>query len=54
MSATCTVCGFENSDKNPTLSESYKDNTYYFCCPLCQGTFRALPEHFISGKKVLG
>ncbi|HBI04061.1 MAG TPA: transcriptional regulator [Paenibacillaceae bacterium] len=50
MDHKCDVCGFEIESKNanPDLKEDYQGKTYNFCCPLCQATFKTLPEQFVT------
>lgn len=50
MSHKCDVCGFEieTENANPNLTQEHQGKTYNFCCPLCQATFKTLPEQFES------
>lgn len=49
----CSVCGYEieSENANPQLAESYNGKTYRFCCPLCQSTFKTLPEKFANSMR---
>lgn len=44
----CNVCGFEieSGKANPSLTETHNGKEYTFCCPLCQSTFKTLPDKF--------
>jgi signal transduction histidine kinase/YHS domain-containing protein len=32
-------------------STVYRDKTYYFCCPVCQGAFTREPEFYLNGSQ---
>ena len=44
------VCGLE-VEKNPSLSYTYKGETYYFCLNKDLETFKKSPEEYVGKKK---
>ncbi len=47
-SGNTSVCPVMNGEINKSISFTYKDKDYYFCCPVCVNTFKANPEKYIS------
>jgi YHS domain-containing protein len=49
--ARCPISGevFTVTDKSPKAE--YEGKTYYFCCPGCEGKFKADPKRYLSGPK---
>ena len=48
--AVCPVTGEKFKVTEATLSASYKDKVYYFCCPGCDKPFIANPEKYLNKK----
>ncbi|KAF0126866.1 MAG: copper/silver-translocating P-type ATPase [Elusimicrobia bacterium] len=52
-SAVCPVTGEKVKVDKDTISMSYKDRVYYFCCPGCDGSFAAEPEKYAVKEKAV-
>ena len=48
--AACAVTGEKVKVAEDTISMSYKDKIYYFCCPGCDKSFIANPEKYLNKK----
>lgn len=42
------VCGAVIQPQKAHGSVKYQDETYYFCCPVCQGAFQTNPELYLA------
>ena len=42
------VCGAIIQPQQAYGSVQYKDQRYYFCCPVCQGAFQSDPEMYLT------
>ncbi len=51
--AVCPVTGEKFKVTAETLSASYKDKVYYFCCPGCDKPFMANPEKYLNKKQAV-
>ena len=48
VKATCPVMGDTFTIKENTPHQEYKGKHVYFCCPACEGQFKANPEKYIQ------
>lgn len=42
------ICPVMGGTASKDISYTYKDKTYYFCCPMCIGKFKKDPEKYVS------
>lgn len=42
------ICPVMGGNASRDISHTYKDKTYYFCCPMCIGKFKEDPEKYIN------
>ncbi|MDO8805809.1 MAG: heavy metal-binding domain-containing protein [Elusimicrobiota bacterium] len=49
--AACPITGEKFIISTETISASYKDASYYFCCPGCDKSFIANPEKYLKKKQ---
>jgi YHS domain-containing protein len=45
------VCGKYVDQQKAEYRETYKDRTYYFCCPECMRKFKEAPERYAGGRR---
>lgn len=41
------VCGMKVEVEEAPVQTTYREKTYYFCCPACRDKFKEEPEKFI-------
>ena len=48
MKVTDPVCGMSIESEKAHASEKHQGNTYYFCSPQCQRSFKADPAKYAA------